>query len=174
MTRLRQLVLVLMLLPACPVRAQSNEYQVKAAFLFNLAKFVEWSPQAFAGPGDTLGICILGKNPFGSILDETVQGKTVAGRAINIRLISGVQRAAGCKILFITSAEAKRFKSLGDSLKGKGVLTVGETPDFIASGGIVNLNIEGGRLRFEINRGAAEEEQIRISSKLLSLAQIVK
>jgi hypothetical protein len=169
-----QLVVLALLITVFATTAQVNEYQVKAAFLFNLARFVEWPPLTAAASREPFGICILGKNPFGSTLDEAVQGKTIGGRVIAVRLISGVQRADGCQILFVTSAEARRFKPVAYVLKGKGVLTVGEVPGFIGDGGIVNLSVDGGRLRFEINPGAAEEQQIRISSKLLSLAQIVR
>jgi hypothetical protein len=148
------------------------EYQVKAAFLYNFAKFVEWPAQSFKSPHDPISICILGKNPFGDALVETVQGKTVNGRPLVIRQLEDA-RESSCHILFVRFSEQKRLRSVLESISGRGVLTVGETDTFTADGGIINFKIDGEKIRFQINIEATRREKLRISSKLLSLAEIV-
>ena len=157
-----------------PIRAQSpvaEEYSVKAAFLFNFAKFVEWPALAFKGPGDPIAICVLGQDPFGGALQDVVRGKTVANRTFVVRDISNAQEAIGCQIVFVSSSEQKRFRLLLDGLKGRSILTVGEGDDFTANGGIINLKLKDARVRIEIDAGAADRAGLRISSKLLSLAE---
>ena len=96
-------------------RGQSaNEYQVKAAFLYNFAKFVEWPAQSFKSPDDPIAICTLGQNPFGSMLEDTVNGKKLEGRGFVVRAISDVQQASGCHILFVSSSEQKHLRSILD------------------------------------------------------------
>jgi hypothetical protein len=152
----------------------AEEYQVKAAFLFNFAKFVEWPPQAFNSTSDPIVICVLGQNPFGHALDEAVAGKNIAGRAIVTREVAAGKQAVSCQILFISASERKRWRALLDGIKGCYILTVGESDGFTASGGVVGLKLEDGKVRFEINMDAAEQSKLRISSKLLSLAQVVR
>ena len=169
-----KLALVATVLLAGAGQAQVAEYQVKAAFLYNFAKFVEWPWHVFKAASDPIAICVLGKNPVENALDEVVAGKTVEGRAFLVRQIAEVNPGCNCQILFVSSSERKRFWSIADSIKGAGILTVGEAPDFAAEGGVINFKLEEGRIRLEINLDAAEHAQLRISSKLLSLAQIVK
>jgi hypothetical protein len=151
-----------------------DEYQVKAAFLYNFAKFVEWPPEVFKTPRDPILICVLGHNPFGGVLEEAIRGKSIEGRAFAFRQVSGAEEASACQILFVSSSDDRRFHSLAGSLKPAGILTVGEAQGFASEGGVINFKLEDGRVRFEINVDAAEHEQLHISSKLLSLAQIVK
>jgi hypothetical protein len=147
-----------------------GEYQLKAVFLFNFAKFVEWPPQAFADARDPFTICVWGDNPFGSSLDDAVRGKTVATRPISIRLISSPQQARTCQILFVSASERKRMRGLLEALRNCCVLTVGDTDDFTANGGIVQFRVKDARVGIEIDAEAAERANLRISSKLLSLA----
>ena len=150
------------------------EYEVKAAYLYNFAKFVDWPPHSFANSGSPIVICVLGEDPFGGALREAVHGKTVAGRRLAVREITALLGARGCHILFIGSGEWRRSHPALSNLSGSGLLTVGETAGFTASGGIIGLKLEGGRIRFQINLEAARQAPIQISSKLLSLAEIVK
>jgi hypothetical protein len=169
--------LLLLLGTALHVHAQEavfDEYQVKAAFLYNFAKFVEWPPDAFANSNDPIGICIVGHNPFGSRLDVIVQGKKIGDRAFTVRRLPDTQQASNCQILFIGAAERKRTRSLLEALKGAGILTVGETGDFTALGGIICFKLEGTRVRLQVDLEAEEHARLRISSKLLSLVEIVK
>ena len=150
--------------------SQPSEYQVKAAFLFNFAKFVEWPPETFAGETSPLVIGILGDNPFGTDLERTVAGKLINNRPITIRSFPTAAEAANCHILFISSSEKKRLPDIIQSLHGTAVLTVGETDQFIASGGMVNFVQEASKIRFQINDDAAKAARLKISSKLLTLA----
>jgi hypothetical protein len=159
---------------AAPAQAQVDEYRLKAAFLLNFAKFVEWPEQSFKAPTDPVVICILGANPFGNALSETINGKVAGGRALTVRPISDAQAACACSILFVTASEARKFRTIVPSLKGSGVLTVGETDSFTAQGGVVNFKLDRGKIQLEVNVEAAEYVQVHISSKLLSLAQIVR
>ena len=151
-----------------------DEYQLKAAFVFNFAKFVEWPPETFSGPRDPIVICILGANPFGDALRQAVNGKAVEDRKPVVRQISEVRQAGGCQILFISSSERKRLRAVLAEIKSSGILTVGDTGNFAAEGGVINLKLEDGRIRLQVNVEAADRQGLRISSKLLSLAQIVK
>jgi hypothetical protein len=108
------------------------------------------------------------------VLEEAIHGKELAGRAFVVREISDPKCGSHCQILFVSSFERKRLRSMRDVVEGPGTLTVGESPGFAAEGGVVNFKLEKGRVRLEINPDAAEREKLRISSKLLSLAQIVR
>jgi hypothetical protein len=151
-----------------------DEYAVKAAFLLNFAKFVEWPADAFKSAEDPVAICVLGQNPFGSALDDVIRDKTVANRRFAVREVSSAQQAGKCHIVFISASERKRFRSFLDELKGRPILTVGESEEFTPSGGIISLRLIDSRVRIEIDVGAAERAKLRISSKLLSLAEIRK
>jgi hypothetical protein len=156
------------------VRAETplaDEYPVKAAFLLNFAKFVEWPAVAFKGPEDPITICVLGQNPFGTALEDVVRDKTVANRAFVVRGVLNTQQAGNCQIVFVSASERKRFRFLLDGLKGRSILTVGEGDDFTASGGIINFKLKDARVRIEIDAAAADRAGLRISSKLLSLAE---
>ena len=152
----------------------AEEYQVKAAFLYHFAEFVEWPAEAFKTPGDPMLVCVLGRNPFGSALEEVIRGKSIDGRAFAIRLVAGAEDASTCQILFVASSASKHFRSMRGILKPRGILTVGEVQGFAADGGVINFKLDDGRVRFEINLDAAQHQQLHISSKLLGLAQIVK
>ena len=168
------IIACLLSLLAAGTRAQVvEEYQVKAAFLYNFAKFVDWPAQSFKTPGDPITLCVVGENPFGGALDDATDRKTVAGRGFLIRQVALIGPACDCQILFISASERRRFRSILESVPQR-ILTVGEIPDFATAGGVVNFKLEAGKVRFEINVEAAERQQLHISSKLLSLAQIVK
>jgi hypothetical protein len=161
-------LLVLLLGTAVRAHAQApgfDEYQVKAVFLYTFAKFVEWPPGTFANSN--------GHDPFGSMLDDIVQGKKIGDRAFTVRRLPDTQQASQCQILFIGAAEM-RTRVLLQALKGDGILTVGETVDFTALGGIICFKLEGTHVRLQIALETGEHARLRISSKLLSLAEIVK
>jgi hypothetical protein len=151
-----------------------DEYQVKAAFLYNFAKFVEWPAEEFKTPRDPIVVCVLGHNPFGSSLEDVIRGKSIDGRAFAFRQVSNAEQAGACQILFVGSEDEKRFRSLVRGLKPAGILIVGEMQGFAADGGIINFKLDGDRVRFQINVDAADRAQLHISSKLLSLAEIVR
>ena len=151
-----------------------DEYQVKAAFLYNFAKFVEWPPGTFANSHDPIAMCVVGHNPFGSTLEDVMQGLKIGDRAIAIRRLPDTQQASQCQILFVGATEEKRTRALLDAIKGAAILTVGEVDNFAALGGIIGLRLEGSRVRIQIAPETAVRNRLRISSKLLSLAEIVK
>src|SRR5689334_12855189 len=136
--RLKRLALTAVLGVICASRAQAqiDEYRMKAAFLYNFAKFVEWPAKSFHSPSDPIVICILGQNPFKERLVEAVHGQALGARPFVVRLISDLPAQSGCHILFINWSDRQRFRSMVGSLKGGGILTVGEAPWFIDEGGI--------------------------------------
>jgi hypothetical protein len=169
MSRLTLIVLTAGLGQAHAESRVIDEYQLKAAFLFNFAKFVEWPTTAFNGADAPFGICVLGENPFGFALEETVRGGEVAGKRFAIRKISDARQAAGCHILFMGASEQRRSRAVLEELKGFSILTVGETDDFLSNGGVIQFKLKNSQLRFEIDADAAAREKLKISSKLMSL-----
>lgn len=158
-----------------PAWAQSSpsEYEVKAAFLFNFAKFVEWPEDSFADSYSPIVIGILGQDPFSGALDHTIGGKTVNGRALMVKRLAQGQDARACHILFVCSSERKRLSQILASLGGTSVLTVSDMDDFAYAGGIINFVLENSKVKFQVNATAAARARLRISSKLLTLARKV-
>ncbi|HUI79067.1 MAG TPA: YfiR family protein [Bryobacteraceae bacterium] len=167
------LAVILHSLLAATIGPAVEEYPLKAAFILNIAKFVEWPVDVFQGPKDPIVLCVLGANPFGDALEQATRGRTADDRSFAIRHVSEVRQAAGCHILFVSVSEHKRLHTVLDEIPSSGILTVGDTDDFTKEGGVVNLRLEGDKIRIRVNVQAATREKIRISAKLLSLAQIV-
>jgi hypothetical protein len=151
----------------------SPEYQLKAVFLFNFAQFVEWPASAFAGPDSPLVIGVLGEDPFGTYLDETVRGETVNGRPLVVRRYRGVEEIGTCHILFVSRLEQRRVQGVLDSLHGRSILTVSDTKPFATLGGMIRFVTDRNRIRLRINLEAAQAADLTLSSKLLRPAQIV-
>jgi hypothetical protein len=158
--------------PASPA-ASPTEYQVKAAFLYNFARFVEWPTEARHEPGAPFVIAILGRDPFGAVLDETVAGKTVAGRPIEVRRAASVDDARDAQIVFISPSERPNTGAILKALERPGVLTVGDPDGFAQRGGAINFTLQARKVRFEINPAAAEQAGLKMSSQLLKLATLV-
>ena len=156
---------------ACGAEPVAEEYQVKGAFLLNFTKFIDWPPEVFKGPGDPIAICVLGRNPFGPGLDRAARGTAVGNRTVSVRQVSDAQQASQCQIVFMGVFESKHLREWLEALRGRSVITVGESEDFLANGGIVNFRLEGDRIRIEISTEAADRAGLHISAKLLSLAQ---
>jgi hypothetical protein len=150
----------------------ADEYRVKAAILFNLARFVEWPATAFPGPAAPLVICVVGTDPFGPVLDETLQGHTVGGRQTAVRRLPDV--AAGCHVVFIASSEEKRVADILERLRGSSVLTLSELDGFTEQGGTIGLSTAGDRVRFDINASAAEAARLTVSARVMALASSVR
>jgi len=175
MTRLFQLVFLAgVSIAGSPAGSEMEEYRVKALFLYNFTQFIEWPLESFKDATEPLTICVLGSNPFDKELDRALKGKKLDGHPLASRVIGEASQASGCQVVFVTGGAAKRARSLMAESKHSGVLTVGETPGFASAGGVVNFLVKDGRVRLEINITAAEREQLRISAKLLKLAEIVK
>ncbi len=161
---------------ACLLAGQastSSEYQVKAAFLFHFAQFVDWPPEAFKDADDPLTYCTIGEDPFGGALDQSLRGKTVGGRQLRIQHFKQPQEIRGCHILFIAAGEQRRLGAAMASVSGHPVLTVGESDHFVREGGIIGFCLQDNKIRFEINLEAAEKANLKISAKLLALAKTV-
>lgn len=154
-----------------PVDAASpTEYQVKAAYLFNFGRFVEWPVQASAGRGATFPICVLGADPFGNALDETIAGQSIDSKAVVARRINNAGEAAGCRVLFISAVDGDHLKTILDSLDAFSVLTVSDMPDFMARGGMIQFVKRRRTVRFAINLSAARRAGLNLSSQLLKVA----
>jgi hypothetical protein len=150
-----------------------SEYQVKAAYLFNFLKFVEWPSDAFADSLAPIVIGIVGDDPFGSVSPEVVIGKTVQGRDLVIRKYHAGEELRGASILFISASERKRLPQILAGLRGASVLTVSDMDGFLATGGMIQFLSENDRVRFGIDVGATSRARLKVSSKLLTLARTV-
>ena len=151
-----------------------TEYQVKAAFLYNFAKFVEWPAETFEDSEDPIVIGILGEDPFRTTLEETVQDQSVRDRELKILRFASAADLEACHILFVASSEKPGLRTLLSRLDGSSVLTVGETSGFCETGGMISFYLERNRVRFEINPDACERAGLKMSAKLLRLARIVR
>lgn len=150
-----------------------GEYQLKAAFLFNFAKFIDWPPASFANPQSPFTICILGADPFGRAMDDALQGKMIGDRPVAVERIRNLADARRCQIVFISSSEKRQLREILNGLRGTSALVVGETEGFAAAGGVIQFALEENRVHFLINTDAADRAGVKVSSKLLSLARVV-
>jgi len=137
-----------------------SEYKVKAAFLLNFGKYVEWPASA---TGASIDICVIGRDPFGPTLDETLAGRTVGNRRVKARRVSAVSDAVDCSILFVSRGEQARVDAVLDGLAGSPVLLVGEQERFARKGGMINFVEADRKVRFEINAAAAKKAGLKIS-----------
>jgi hypothetical protein len=150
-----------------------NEYQVKAAYLYNFAKFIEWPEGSFKDSSSPIKICILGSDPFGRFLDD-LRHKSVGTRKLEIQRVQQIDQVKGCHILFVSAAEKENLSVILRAVQTKSILTVGETKGFTRAGGIIHLVTSGDKVGFEINRDAADRSGLKLSSQLLKLATIVR
>jgi len=161
-----------------PVVAQESapplEYQVKAAFLFNFAKFVEWPSDNPRDADEGFVICVFDDETLAQSLDRAVSGKTVEGRVFRVLRLQSLDDTRSCRMLYLGSNDTPHLSALLKSIRTTAVLTVGNAPGFTRHGGIINFIMQDNRVRFEINPQAADRAGLRISSKLLQLATIVR
>lgn len=158
--------------PALAQQVRSTEQQVKAAYLFNFGKFVRW-PVDRAASDDAIEICVLGKDPFGAVLDSTVAGETIEGRVIKVRRPLRAQDTASCNILFVSLSEQNQLGPILKLAEQSGILTVSDIPNFAEHGGVIGFVTLQARIRFEVNRDAAERSRLTLSSELLKVASQV-
>ena len=159
------------------VQAQASatkEYQVKAAFLYNFAQFVEWPSNTFANAEAAFGIGILGDDPFGKALDETVRGESIQNHRLIIQRSQRIEDLQACQIIFISKSEKGRVAEILSKLGARKILTVSELQGFASRGGVINFYLEGNKVRFEINPATAQREGLKISSQLLNLGKIIE
>jgi hypothetical protein len=173
LTRVRSLVLLagLFLLPGVAAAQTAAEYDIKAAFLYNFTKFVDWPASAFPDAG-TLKVCVLGDDPFGHSL-QSVNGEAVGNRKLKVVRTDSPAKPSDCQVLFISRSERARVPQVLAAVKDSPVLTVGDTPGLVDQGVSINFTLEGSKVRFEINTDAADKAGLKISSKLLQLAKRV-
>jgi hypothetical protein len=150
--------------------AQPSEYQLKAAFIYNFAKFVQWPEKALPPDDSPLVIGILGENPFHDDLSRVVSGKKVDEHPLIIRPVRVAAEATNCHTLFISASQKPRLTQILKDLRGASVLTVSEMDGFTEAGGMINFVREGTKVRFRINNEAAAKVGLKVSSKLLMLA----
>jgi hypothetical protein len=151
-----------------------GEYQLKAVFLYNFTQFVEWPEEVFAESDSPLVIGILGKDPFGSYLEEIVQGEARNGHAILVQRYSNVKQIINCHILFIEPAFTSKEEIVLKELKDKKILTVSDGNNFIKHGGMIRFANERNKIKLQINLSAVRKSDITISSKLLRLSEIIE
>ncbi len=151
---------------------QPSEYQVKAAFLLNFTKFIEWPAGAFTDGRSPLTICILGADPFGSVLDQIVEGEDVNGRMVTVQRIGQPPAPKSCQVLFVARPEKEVPKILNEL--GPGVLTVGNGDTFLHDGGMIAFVLSDRHVRFDINQKAAGDAMLTVSSRLLNVARNVQ
>ncbi len=164
--------LVLALSAVPKVSEAMSEYKVKAAFLLNFGKFVEWPSEALVD--GELRICVLGNDPFGSTLDKTLAGRSVGSNKVKPLRVSAADGARGCQIVFVSESEKAHVDQIVSTFRGSPVLLVSETDRFVKRGGMINFVEVDSKVRFEINEGAAKQAGLKISSQLLKLATAVE
>jgi hypothetical protein len=154
-------------------QAQPTEYELKAAFIYNFAKFVEWPASSFSSPSEPLQICVLGNNPLSADLQNIVAEKSIGSHPLQVR---GLEKPGikGCHALFIGSAESDHVQQALQAAQGASVLTISDSSDFLERGGMINFIFDQNRIRFEVNLKAAQAARLHLSSKLLSLAKSVQ
>ena len=168
------LALGLALFPAGDLLAEGpQEYQVKAAMVFNMAKYVEWPAESFAANSAPLVACTIGRGPFVVAL-EAYQGKMALGHPLALRRLAVGDEAAECHVLVVSGIDKRHLAGVLDQARKQPILSVSDLPDFAQSGGMIGLFQQEGKIRFEINVKAAEQSRVKISSQLLKLAKIVR
>jgi len=153
--------------------ARASEYDVKAVFLFNFAQFVDWPAEAFPHSDTPLVIGVLGDDPFGGVLDQTVGDERLGGRPFQVRRFHSVDEIETCHILFVSRPEGDRPQNILAGLRNRPILTVSDADGFAERGGMIRFVTERGRIRLQLNLAAAEAAHLTISSKLLRVAEVV-
>jgi hypothetical protein len=157
-----------------PVRAQSKEYQVKAAFLFNFAQFVKWPGTSFANADAPFCIGILGDDPFGEALQEIIQGEAIDNHKLVVRHGQSFTDLQDCQMIFISKSQEDHMAQILSELDSKPILAVSEIESFAQNGGAINFYLQEGKVRFEINPSSARRGGMKVSSQLLNLGKIVQ
>ncbi len=167
--------LALIVFAGANARAQTaDEYQVKAAYMYNFAKFVNWPVQTFDSPSQPIVFCVLGKTPLSQTLSDALSGKVVDQRPLVFHQLTDSKQANKCQVLFFGSPDKKPLRQTLDEVKSFNLLTVGEVQDFTKQGGVIRFVLDDGRVRLEFNLDAADDAKLRISSKLLSLGKTMR
>jgi|SRR5882672_1310372 len=170
---------LIILLLCCPrarpaEEVQLSEYQVKAAWLLNFVRYTDWPATAFSDARSPYVVAVTGKDPFGKDLEKAFEGKTNQGRAFVLKRVSSEQEMRACHLLFMSSSERRRSRELLEKIVGAPVLTVGESPEFLDQGGVINLRLKDGSVRFDINLEPARIARLKLDANLLAVALSVR
>jgi hypothetical protein len=152
----------------------AGEEEVRAAFLYQLAQYVQWPAEAFASPGAPMRFCVLGSETLVPVLEQTVKGKTIDGRSIVAAAVAKPTQLLGCHVAFIGIRRERPLRDLFAARAYPAVLLVGEVAGFAELGGAINITLEEGKPTFEVNLAAAEQSRLQIRSQLLRFARIVR
>ena len=151
----------------------ASEASVKSAFLYKFTHLAKWPPEAMGSEGAPLAMCVVGRDSLAEVLEHVVRGRRSYDRPLVVRRLEGVDGLAGCHLLFIGWSKAAKIDRILGRLARQPTLTVGDVEGFARRGGMINLTKKGNRIRFEINRRAAERAGIQLSSQLLKLANLI-
>jgi hypothetical protein len=173
LTALRACGIVAMLVASAPALPAPGEYQVKAVFLFNFARFVDWPAVTFVSSTEPFALCVYGEDPFGADLDAVVRGETVGGRPMVVRRLSSLPQAGQCQIVFIAGSAADELESVVAALGGRAVLTVSDVEGAARRGAMIRMLTVNGKIRLRINLEAVRAARLTVSSNLLRAAEIV-
>jgi hypothetical protein len=163
---------------AIPVLHAQNprptDYQVKATYLYNFGRFIEWPGKVAAAQGGSFTVCVLGQDPFGPSLDATLAGETIGGKTVVAKRISSAEESGDCQILFLSLTDDSGLNKIIADLDKKAVLTVSDMSQFVKRGGMIQFVLEGKKVRFEVNLTATQHAGLTLSSELLKVATAVK
>jgi uncharacterized protein DUF4154 len=168
---------ILCLLQGTPLHAQQTkaaEYAVKATYLYNFSRFVQWPADANAPKGESFPICVFGEDPFGPVLDSILAGESIKGRPVVVKRVLKLQDSMECRVLYISSSEDNRLKEILAGLDKTSVLTVSDIPQFSQRGGIIQFVNVANKVRFEVNLSSAQDAGLILSSDLLKVAVTVR
>jgi hypothetical protein len=170
----RLLICVTVAMSIGRVNAQlATEPALKAAFLYNFAKFAEW-PADILAPGQRLSLCVVGDKGVADALEQTINGHAIESHELTVAVVTADGPIRSCHLLYVVGLDVRQSTHLIEALKGAAVFTVSDGDKFAESGGVAQLIQESGRMRFAINVAAAQRARLQLSSKLLSLAKVVK
>lgn len=164
------LLCTMALMPVAMHAQEVSEYALKAAFLYNFAKFVQWPSGAFSGPSAPLVLCTYESNKVGNALKNIVNNKKIRGRTLAVRKIQSISASKACQVLFVGRSASGDEQSILAAIGRQSILVVGETPKFAKDGGAISFLVQDNRLRFAVNLRATDTAGLKLSSKLLSLA----
>jgi len=168
---------ILLLFFSCNLPAQqtkASESAVKATYLYNFSRFVQWPADVASAKGSSFSICVLGEDPFGSVLDTTLSGESIGGKAVVAKRVTKSQDAMDCHVLYISASEDGRLKEILAGMDKSGTLTVSDIPQFSQRGGMIQFVLVGNKLRFEVNLANAQAAGLTLSSDLLKVAVTVR
>lgn len=152
----------------------AGEYELKAAMLYRLTYFVEWPATAVPDSQAPTILCVLGQDPVGAVLASVISGQAGSARRVEVRHPGGAGETRGCQVVYVAASEKKNIAQILATLKGSGVLTVGDVTQFAAKGGMIQFSLEDAHIRFDINLEETKQAGLKISSRLLMLARIIK